>query len=110
MEHEYSSDNIHIPESLTLLDKALRDPYVEDVISMASTYNVLFDEVAPTDQERLEAIAELDARWDVAMDTFVKFTGTVTVPAHVDDMHKNRSDVECKTVFLDEELVISKGF
>lgn len=102
LEHEGSFSRESNSDQLNLLEKALTDPFIERVLQMGRTYNEIFKETGPTEEERHQIIDELDREWGGAYGLPVKLTGYVSVPM------KDSEGVQ--SVFLDSRDVISNGF
>lgn len=85
------------------LDAAFTDPFVERVLEMGRTYNIIFKETAPSLEEITSIIEELDSEWGNIKGTLIHYTGKVNV-------RSLENENETNEVFLDGAQVVSNGF
>jgi len=90
-------------KDLNHLDAAFTDPFVERVLEMGRTYNKIFQESAPTHEEIIDIVNELDSEWGTLKGSAMQYTGNVKV-------RDTEDDDETKMVFLDGAEVVSNGF
>ena len=102
-ENDFMNLSDEAPKDLNHLDAAFTDPFVERVLEMGRTYNKIFQESAPTDEEKAFIIDELDTEWGNIKGNTMQYTGNVQVRDHDDED-------EMKMVFLDGADVVSNGF
>ncbi|MDB5162915.1 MAG: hypothetical protein JWO54_505 [Candidatus Saccharibacteria bacterium] len=104
-ESENNIENLFNESSKELngLEAAFSEPFVERVLEMGRTYNEIFKEIPPTEEERAYIIQELDIEWGTIKGTIIKYTGNVKV--------KDRDDEgEVRIIFIDGAEVVSNGF
>ncbi|UTX51677.1 hypothetical protein KI440_01865 [Candidatus Saccharibacteria bacterium TM7i] len=95
------NQDVNFFDQLELLDKSVTDPYVDKVVNDARLYNQLFAEHTPSDQEKQDAIQDLDGRWYELIGNVVSLTGRVTIPT---------ASGELKEVLVDRLPVETQGF
>jgi hypothetical protein len=104
-ENENNIENLFNEPSKELsgLDAAFTEPFVEHVLEMGRTYNEIFKENPPSDEEQAYIINELDTEWGNIKGSIIQYTGNVKV--------KDRNDEnEVKIIFIDGAEVMSNGF
>jgi len=102
-ENDFMNLSDEAPKDFNDIDAAFTDPFVTRVLDMVRTYNRIFQENIPTDQEKDDIINELDHEWGSIKDTAIRFTGNIRV-------RDNDNREEIKVVFLDGADVVSNGF
>lgn len=87
-------------ESFDQLEVMFTDPVAERTLELARTYTALFAESDPTQEEKNEAIAELDAAWNLFIREPIRVTGNISL----------QQDGNITVHFLDGQIVTSNGF
>jgi hypothetical protein len=102
-ENQFSSASYEMQSELSDLESAFTDPFVEHVLELGRTYNKIFLESAPTDEEIGHIVEELDAEWGTIIKSKIRYTGNV-------DVALLNGKEERKNIFFDGTEVTTNGF
>jgi len=102
-ENYLPSNSFEVQTELSDLESAFTDPFVERVLEMGRTYNKIFADTDPSNEEVSSIIAELDDEWGSIIKSNMRYTGNV-------DVSLLDGTRELKNVFFDGTEVVTDGF